>query len=304
MGRWPRSSAPGAGGPEQASPIRIDDSGAATGSAAQRCPTVPGTTVPRVTTSEPILATGPPNSDAATVERWSTTIDRGSHLWEHTIRVGMYARAHYSSPFFDRLIDATLGSIAPEVRTVVDLGCSAGGLANRIARWTDRDDRDVVGVDLDPLAIGVAASVSSTGAAAIPVTDGFSTTVDHVSAGEPSDVTWVCGDVLEPPLLAGTFDLVLAVNLFDSVDDPSVAVGQASALVRPGGWLLAAHPGAWNANATPPDRWLATGDWNDLYAAYGLQIADHHEGIEWVLERSSRSSYRFDVPATLLQRID
>jgi SAM-dependent methyltransferase len=253
--------------------------------------------------SEPLSTTGPATWDAWTVERWSTTIERGSQLWEHAIRIGMYARAHYSSPFFDRLIDATLDSIAPEVRTVVDLGCSVGGLANRIARWNDRDDRDVVGVDLDPLAIGVAATVSSTGGASIPITDGFSTTVDHVGAGESADVTWVCGDVLEPPLLANAFDLVLAVNLFDSVDDPSVAVGQASALVRPGGWMLAAHPGAWNANATPPDRWLAAGDWNDLYAAYGLQIADRHEPIDWVLERSSTSSHRFDVSATLLRRI-
>ena len=56
--------------------------------------------------------------------------------------------------------------------------------ARRVAGLPDRDDRDVVGLDLDPLALGVAATIATTGSATIPVTDGVDTALEDLAPAD------------------------------------------------------------------------------------------------------------------------
>jgi len=65
----------------------------------------------------------------------------------------------------------------------------------------------------------------------------------------------ICADVCDPPLAAERFTTVMMLNLLDSVHNPHVALGQACALLEPGGHLVLSTPFAWRSPITPPERW-------------------------------------------------
>ena len=69
-------------------------------------------------------------------------------------------------------------------------------------------------------------------------------------------VRLVAADAREPPLRPGTFALVLALNLVDSITHPRELLLQARALLAPGGALLLSSPFNWNDEVTPPERRL------------------------------------------------
>lgn len=69
-------------------------------------------------------------------------------------------------------------------------------------------------------------------------------------------VARVCCDVLDPPFEAEVFGSVLALNLVDSVSDPTMALGQAHALTHPSGLLTLTSPFAWRSEVTAKERWL------------------------------------------------
>ena len=100
------------------------------------------------------------------------------------------------------------------------------------------------------------------------------------------------------------FDLVTAVNLIDTTADPAVALGQAAALVRPGGHLLLAQPDAWSASATDPARWVPSNDatWDGLLHQYGLETIDREDGFDWELARTPRNRFRYVAHARLARR--
>ncbi|MFP4511366.1 MAG: class I SAM-dependent methyltransferase [Acidimicrobiales bacterium] len=59
----------------------------------------------------------------------------------------------------------------------------------------------------------------------------------------PCRIAPMLGDVLAPPLRAGSFDLVVASLMIDDVDDPATAVASMAALTRPGATLLVSGHG-------------------------------------------------------------
>ena len=100
------------------------------------------------------------------------------------------------------------------------------------------------------------------------------------------------------------FDLVAAMNLIDTTADPVVALGQAAALVRPGGHLLLAQPDAWSASATDPARWVPSNDatWDDLLRQYGLETIDREDGFDWELAHTLRYRFHYVTHARLARR--
>lgn len=85
---------------------------------------------------------------------------------------------------------------------------------------------------------------------------------------------WVAGNALDPPFRAGTFALVVAFNLLDSVPDPFVLLQQCEALLQVGGVLVLSSPYHWQAHVTPPSHQL------DQHLPPEM---DHRAGIEALL---------------------
>ena len=67
---------------------------------------------------------------------------------------------------------------------------------------------------------------------------------------------FLAADAREPPLRPGSFAIVLALNLLDSITHPGVLLHQAQALLAPGGVLLLSSPFNWDDAVTEPSRRL------------------------------------------------
>lgn len=65
-------------------------------------------------------------------------------------------------------------------------------------------------------------------------------------------VQLLAADAREPPLRPGTFALVLALNLLDSITHPRALLVEAQALLAPGGALLVSSPFNWDDHVTSP----------------------------------------------------
>ena len=62
----------------------------------------------------------------------------------------------------------------------------------------------------------------------------------------------LAADAREPPLQPGSFAIVLALNLLDSITHPAALLLQAQALLAPGGVLLLSSPFNWDDSVTEP----------------------------------------------------
>ena len=73
-------------------------------------------------------------------------------------------------------------------------------------------------------------------------------------------ISAVCGDIHDPPFRAGTFPVVVASNLIDSVGRPRLALGQLAALstaaVDAPAVVAVSSPWSWRDEITPRDEWL------------------------------------------------
>jgi SAM-dependent methyltransferase len=107
----------------------------------------------------------------------------------------------------------------------------------------------------------------------------------------------VIGDAANPPFLAHAFDAVLALNLLDSVPDPRTVLGQADALLCPGGTLVLACPYAWDPSLTPREaqfsgpELLATlaGDPGRLGLSLRYELLEVEDRCTWRLEQGPRT---------------
>src|SRR6476659_4867628 len=102
--------------------------------------------------------------------------------------------------------------LAPASR-VADLGCGTGSLSVLLAEAGHRVD----GVDLSPRMVQAA-------------------TAKAAAAGVLA--TFVRGDAAQPPLDAGSYDVVLARHVLWALPDPVAALRRWCALLRPAGTLV------------------------------------------------------------------
>ena len=114
-----------------------------------------------------------------------------------------------------------------------------------------RGARDVVGVDAQLAALTRARRILD----GEPLEYGRRIVGRHyASAGitlPPSEtqaaIEIVCADAMDPPLVPGSFDRVVAVNLIDAVVSPPQVIAVADGLCAPGGELILASPYAWQS---------------------------------------------------------
>lgn len=103
-------------------------------------------------------------------------------------------------------------------KRVLDLGCRSGALTRRFL-----EGNSVVGLDVDPVALEKAAALG----------------IEPVRA-----------DVEEPlPLEDGSFDAVVAGELFEHLRFPDALVGEIRRVLRPGGVLVGSVPNAFRVQS-------------------------------------------------------
>jgi len=152
------------------------------------------------------------------------------------------------------LAEARRRKVTP--RRALDLGCAVGRASFELARNVP----EVIGIDFSKAFIATAKKLASTGGVSFRLKEeGNRTRPARATAPSQkirSRVSFRTGDALRLPEL-GTFDLVLAANLIDRVQDPKKLLQKVlPRLVRPGGLLLLTSPYTWSEEFTPQARWL------------------------------------------------
>ncbi|HEY0986182.1 MAG TPA: methyltransferase domain-containing protein, partial [Kofleriaceae bacterium] len=113
----------------------------------------------------------------------------------------------------------------------------------------------------------------------------------------------VCGDALDPPLVPGVFDRVVAFNLLDAVGSPMQLLHVIDGLCKPGGEVLVTSPYAWQSSVMAESERLGGADpavdvaailraGTALAARY--QIEDEAE-LPWTLRRDARSAVSYSI---------
>jgi SAM-dependent methyltransferase/uncharacterized protein YbaR (Trm112 family) len=209
------------------------------------------------------------------------------------------------APFGSRALIAKIAErAAHRVDLAVELGCSTGRIVAELALGA----ASVVGVELSFGAIRRARQLLDGQRIEYPrrmIGRHYATA--SAAAGDralpAARRLLVCGDALDPPLVPGVFDRVVAFNLLDSVRSPVQLLHVIDGLCKPGGEVLLASPYAWQSSVMPdaeriggadPAADLASllRDGSGLAARY--EIEDEAE-LPWTLRRDARSAVSYSI---------
>lgn len=185
----------------------------------------------------------------------------------------------------------------PRVERAVELGCSVGRVVAELPA------EHVTGLDLQFGAVRRARKIL----------DGERVAYGRRMAGrhyEPAAVqvapkqgrwTLLCADALDPPLVPGRYDRVVALNVLDSVARPRQLLTVMNGLCRPGGELILSSPYAWQSSVMEDAERIGGADpagavaelvRSGLGARY--EIEEEAE-VSWTLRRDARSAVDYRV---------
>ncbi|MGZ3439555.1 MAG: methyltransferase domain-containing protein, partial [Polyangia bacterium] len=188
------------------------------------------------------------------------------------------------------------------VDSAVELGCGVGRGLYELGRGAG----DVVGVDAQPASLRRARRIL----------DGESIEYDRRVVGQhyararidappatAANVQLVCADAMDPPLVPGSFDRVVALNVLDAVTSPPQLVAVADGLCAPGGELILTSPYAWQHGIVADEHRFGDADpagalrrrleeGSALEARYTVE--DECE-LVWTLRRAARSAVVYQV---------
>jgi uncharacterized protein YbaR (Trm112 family)/SAM-dependent methyltransferase len=201
------------------------------------------------------------------------------------------------------IVDKIAERARDRVGLAVELGCSTGRIVGELAAGADQ----VVGVELSFGTIRRARKLLDGERLEYPRRAiGRHYTAAHAAAGDRAVPRarrlLVCGDALDPPLVPGVFDRVVALNLIDSVASPKQLLAVVDGLCAPGGEILLSSPYAWQSSVMADGERLGGLDpAADLRAmlvggAIGAryEIEDEAE-LPWTLRRDARSAVSYAI---------
>ena len=200
--------------------------------------------------------------------------------------------------------DAILAKLAERsahrVELAVELGCSVGRGVAELARGAAH----TVGLDLQFGAVRRARRLL----AGDDLVYGRRSIGRHytraIARGIPTaNVTLICGDALDPPLIPAVYQRVVALNLIDSVRTPRQLLSVVDALCAPGGELILASPYSWQSSFVDDDQRFGADDpatalvglllrGDGLERAYTIE--DEAE-LPWTLRRDARSAATYCI---------
>ena len=212
---------------------------------------------PRSEEGIPLLVADPESYIAQMGDEWNAPLDSLGfealcHLSRYLPQLG-----ESRAPLRRAIRSLLRAHLDKRVPLAVEAGCSVGPDLRALARAADH----VIGFDayITPLR---AASVHLQGKAlAVPERqEGRSFNRSGTIRLRPAPrVSLVCGNALDPPFLADSVDVVLAINLVDNVPNPIDLIGQLDAILKPGGLLIVASPFNWIDTITSPSEQLGGG---------------------------------------------
>jgi SAM-dependent methyltransferase/uncharacterized protein YbaR (Trm112 family) len=202
------------------------------------------------------------------------------------------------------IVDKIAERAAHRVGLAVELGCSTGRIVAELASGADH----VAGIDLSFGAVRRARRLLDGAPVAYPRRAiGRRYTAARTAAGDrtvpPDRRLLVCGDALDPPLVPGAFDRVVALNLLDSVASPRQLLSVIDGLCTSGGEVIVASPYAWQSSVMADAERLGGLDPAiDVAAIFrngvGLgarnRIEDEAE-LPWTLRRDARSCASYAI---------
>jgi SAM-dependent methyltransferase len=202
------------------------------------------------------------------------------------------------------IVEKIAARAAHPVELAVELGCSVGRIVAELAAGA----AGVVGVELSFGAIRRARRLLDGLRVEYPRrVVGRHYAPASAAAGdrtvEPTRRLLVCGDALDPPLVPGAFDRVVALNLLDSVHSPSQLLSVIDGLCKPGGEVIVSSPYAWQSSVMPDAERLGGADpaahltalfrdGSGLAARY--RIEDEAE-LPWTLRRDARTAVSYSI---------
>lgn len=267
---------------------------------------IPAVVATRVRNQVDTLDIGPLPEPGA-LRNWLSELEPGTAAFNSTSRAAIFLRAladRARESFYGDFCEALL---SPEsaFNSAVDLGCGMGNLAVEIA---DRTGARVVGLDLDANLLRWGMLAASGEGFDFPIrTNANAFTTGSMQVERPvrgREIRFICGNVLDPPFEPGSFEMATLVNVLDNVPYPAVALRQAIALVKLGGYILFGSPDSWNVGTTPRERWLATSEsgWDRVFAKLGLETLRRVDDLEWRLQDSPRLHHLYRVHGRLLRK--
>lgn len=213
-----------------------------------------------------------------------------AHLLEH---LSIYLDSHWrdANPLAARLQELA------HVALTVELGCSVGRIVHELARSSDH----VVGIELSLPALRRARRLLA--GDTLPYAQrqlGHHYAPATITGTATPNVTLVCGDALDPPLIPGAYDRVVALNLLDSVRSPRQLLSVIDGLCAPNGEIIISSPYAWQTSIVdeplPYDPAMAL----IRILEAGDRLGSHYHvvestDVEWTLRRDARSSVSYRV---------
>jgi SAM-dependent methyltransferase/uncharacterized protein YbaR (Trm112 family) len=189
-----------------------------------------------------------------------------------------------------------------QVALAVELGCSVGRILAELAAGADR----VVGIDLQFGAVRRARKLLDGEPLAYHRrVAGRHYQVAHVTASDRAVAAArrliVCGDALDPPLVPGVYDRVVALNVLDSVKSPNQLLSVIDGLCAPGGEVILASPYAWQSSVMDDKERIGGADPAADVAAIlrdGVGLGaryriEEEADLSWSLRRDARSSVSY-----------
>jgi putative 4-mercaptohistidine N1-methyltranferase len=217
-----------------------------------------------------------PDADGTVRARDRGALHTAKRTYEADRLVADYLGFHYGEPPLPEVADfhRTLAGMCLGLTdrhgvdrgVALDLGCGPGRVAFELALVFDR----VVAVDLSASFVDAATRLRageridydvvlegrrSERRTASLADHGLATTADRVEPIEADAISFLAGAGA-----ADGFDLVVAANLLDRVDDPALLVRRCVEATRPGGLLVLATPFTWLGEYTREANWLGTAE--------------------------------------------
>ena len=235
---------------------------------------------------------------------WHLANRHADNYYETPRWINIFTATHYDSPaegaarepqVFDVVLELLRERLAERVDDALDIGTNVGGMAHRVARLATR----VTGVDTAFNPVLAARRVNAQHPATLRTYRRFDDGLRFEERPLPApagNAEFLVASAFALPL-AGEFDVVTALNVLDSVEDPGALLGRVHQRLRRGGLFALSSPYSWGSDDTPRERWLggtrALGSAEAVTGALrriGFEVVEERDGIPWVLREHRRWS--------------
>lgn len=204
---------------------------------------------------------------------------------------------HALAPFVEKVADRA----RMRVGAAVELGCSAGRILAELADGADV----VVGLDLQFGMLRRAKKLLAGERIAYNRRVAGRHYAIAEAQGRRANVSLVCADALDPPLVPGAFDRVVALNVLDSVARPRQLLEVIAALCKVGGEVILSSPYNWQSNIVEEGERIGGADPAAALVAWlgSRFVVEDEAELPWTLRRDARSAVSYRVHYVRARRV-